>query len=466
MDKAWDNQYWSLWITNGGGGTFKDIWTASTYSANGVYISNTSTEGRIYAMSIEHHVRNEAQFKNVSNWKVYAFQTEEESREGSWCQPVELVDCSNMVFANLYMFRVIRLISPYPYSVRTWNCKNIEFLNVHNYAQVKFTTDLPIYDMNTGIGVRPWEFTRLCITGNEVRKMPLTNEIGKVEMLAKGFEFAEGITRDSKGNIYFCEQRMRRIYKWDAGKNNLTLLTNLPWEPLSLACDTKDNLLVLFKYYPQLGYKINGVQESVPVLPDAAGTSFSGWGNSGFATWIFAVNPDDPEETITLLPKVSMGSVKNVVKALYPSNRWRDYHDFNKVSVSVPTNCFIAPDGATIIPDCYDLARSSSVLEAFPGKPFYTSDEYDKRTVKMDVDREGKLSNLQYFIEQGEFGSAVDGKGNIYVADGQIYVYDKDGIKKGMIEIPERPAAIQFGGKDGKTLFIAARSALYSVRVE
>ena len=25
MDFAWDNQYWSLWVTNNGGGTFKDI---------------------------------------------------------------------------------------------------------------------------------------------------------------------------------------------------------------------------------------------------------------------------------------------------------------------------------------------------------------------------------------------------------------------------------------------------------
>ena len=72
---AWDNQYWSLWITNRGGGTFKDIWTASTFSTNGIYVNNTSTEGRVYAMSIEHHVRNEVRFKNVSNWKVYAFQT-------------------------------------------------------------------------------------------------------------------------------------------------------------------------------------------------------------------------------------------------------------------------------------------------------------------------------------------------------------------------------------------------------
>src|SRR5665647_1421664 len=54
LDMAWDNQYWSLWITNNGGGTFKDIWTANTYAANGLYVSNTSTPGRMYAVSYTH----------------------------------------------------------------------------------------------------------------------------------------------------------------------------------------------------------------------------------------------------------------------------------------------------------------------------------------------------------------------------------------------------------------------------
>ncbi|HXO76103.1 MAG TPA: glycosyl hydrolase family 28-related protein, partial [Puia sp.] len=89
QDKDWDTQYWSLWITDNGGGTFKNIWSASTYATAGAYISNTSTPGRIYAMSIEHHVRNEIRFNKVSNWKVYALQLEEESRESSECQPME-----------------------------------------------------------------------------------------------------------------------------------------------------------------------------------------------------------------------------------------------------------------------------------------------------------------------------------------------------------------------------------------
>ena len=49
LDLAWDNQFWSLWITNNGGGTIKDIWTANSYAASGLYASNSSTPCSIYA---------------------------------------------------------------------------------------------------------------------------------------------------------------------------------------------------------------------------------------------------------------------------------------------------------------------------------------------------------------------------------------------------------------------------------
>ena len=461
-DPAWDTQYWSLWITNGGGGIFKNIWTASTYATSGIFVSNTSTPSAIYAMSVEHHVRNEVRFSNVSNWKVYALQLEEESREGSECQPMEIGDCSNMIFANLYMFRVIRVKIPYPYSVRTWNCKNIEMLNVHNYSQVKYTTDNPLYDVNTNTEVRPAEFARLIITGNGTANSS-SDTAGQVRFLAKGFEFAEGMCNDSKGNIYFCEQRMKRIYKWSAEKNTLTLLADFPWEPLSLACDSKDNLLVVFRYNPQFGLVVDGVQEKFTNPADASGTSFSMWGNSGFTTLAFSIDPNHADETLQPLKKIPMASAGNVSKALYPSNRWRDYHDFNKVSVNRNEECFVAPDGVTIIPVCYDLARSCSMVEALPGKPLYTCDEYDKRTVKMDVDAGGYLSNLTSFAERGEFVSIPDKEGNVYIADGDIFIYDKDGNQKSMIRIPERPSGLAFGGKDRNTLFITGRSSLYSV---
>jgi hypothetical protein len=467
MDLAWDNQYWSLWVTNGGGGTFKDIWTASTYASHGLYVNNTETAGRIYAMSLEHHVRNEARFRNVANWKILCFQLEEESREGTECQPVEMEGCRNIMFANLYMFRVIRINAPYPYSIRLWeNCRDIEFINLHNYSQIKHTADNPLYDVNRDIEVRPWELQRLYVSGKESRRVPLKDAAGEVQQLAKGFEFAEGITADSKGNVYFSDQRFRRIYRWSAATQTISLVSDFPWEPLSLGVDTEDNLLVAIRYRSQPGYIVNGKPESPAQYPDTRGTSFAGYGNNAYETKFYSIDPDNPEETIKALPKVKMGSVSNVAKALYPSNRWRDFHDFNTAVMFKPEYCFAAPDGKTIIPDQYDLARGSSLLEAVPGRPFYASDEYDKRMVRMSVAPDGTLSNLEYFVEWGEFGSAVDAEGNLYVADGEIYIFDPAGKQKGMIPVPERPGAICFGGKDRNTLFIAARSRLFSVRIK
>jgi hypothetical protein len=461
MDPAWDTQYWSLWITNNGGGIFSNIWSASTFATNGCYVSNTSTTGKIYAMSVEHHVRNEVRFNNVSNWKVYALQLEEESRESSNCQPLEVENSSNILFSNFYTFRVIRVKTPYPYAVRTWNCKNVEFLNFHNYTQMKYTTTNSIYDINSNTQVRPWEFARLFISG----KSPEKETPGKVRELASGFEFAEGICHDSKGNIYFSDGQSRRIYQWSVEKDALKLVADFPLEPQALACDSKDNLLVVFRYNPQPGYLVNGEQERFSNPPDADGTSFSGWGNSGFAIWVYSIDPENPEESIQKLPLVPMGSIKNIQKALYPSNRWRDGHDYNDIVVNPATECFVAPDGKTIFPVCYDFARSNALVEAFPGKPVYSTNEYDKRVVKLDVDNEGYLSNLQYFAEKGEFSTAVDKQGNLYIADGNIYVFNPEGKQINYIEIPERPMTISFGGKEGNTLFMTSAKKLFSLAI-
>jgi sugar lactone lactonase YvrE len=284
--------------------------------------------------------------------------------------------------------------------------------------------------------------------------------------LATGFEFAQSVCPDSKGNIYFCESRMRRIYKWSADTHSLSLLADYPWEPLSLACDKKDNLLVVFKYVPRPGWMVNGKQEEFSNPPDAAGTSFSGWGNSGFGTLMYSIDPERPDESIRPLAKAPMGGITTIEKALYPAHRWRDYHDFNTVTVNKALECFVAPDSVTIIPVAYDLARSTALAAAYPGLPLYISDEYDKRTVRLQVGREGWLSGLTWFAQRGEFASAIDKAGNVYIADGEVYVYDPSGKQTGMIKVPERPTGICFGsGREKQILYITGHHSLYSVEI-
>ena len=454
-EQTWDTQYWSCWVTNNGGGIFKNIWSASTFATSGFYASNTTTRGRIYALSVEHHVRNEVRFSNVSNWNVYALQLEEESRESSECQPLEMQGCHDMSFANLYMFRVIRVKIPYPYSIRTWDCNKVELLNIHNYSQIKYTTDNPLYDINTNTEVRPTELSRLYISGT-TRNIAETQ--GPVQLLAKGFEFAIGLCSDSKGNVYFAEQRMKRVYKWSTTKHSLQLLADFPWEPLSLACDGFDNLLVVFKYNPQPGLQS---PDDFKNPPDASGTSFSAWGNSGFGTFVYSIDPNHPDETIKILGVVAMGSVTNIYKALYPSNRWRDFHDFNEVTLNRNEKCWIAPDGKTIIPICYDLARACALVEAFPGKTLFEVDEYDKRTVKCKVDSQGYLSDLNYFAEKGEFSAVPDPQGNVWIADGDIYVFDANGKQIKWVRVPERPSTLAITRTDDNTVYFTGRKALY-----
>ncbi len=53
--------------------------------------------------------------------------------------------------------------------------------------------------------------------------------------------------------------------------------------------------------------------------------------------------------------------------------------------------------------------------------------------------------------------------GNVYIADGNVFIYNKRGKQIGTLETPERASSLAFGGADKRTLFIGARSSLYSI---
>ena len=95
-------------------------------------------------MSLEHHVRTEARFHNVANWKIYAFQFEEEGREGPDCYMAEMSNCQNIEMVNAWMYRVIRAFMPKRIGFRIWDCKNITFRNMNNYMQIFTVIMLPV----------------------------------------------------------------------------------------------------------------------------------------------------------------------------------------------------------------------------------------------------------------------------------------------------------------------------------
>ncbi len=84
-----------------------------------------------------------------------------------------------------------------------------------------------------------------------------------------------------------------------------------------------------------------------------------------------------------------------------------------------------------------------------------------------EVAEGGKLGEKLFQIEAGSDGMAVDVEGNLYTTHaGKVHVYDASGDAIEQIDVPEGPANVCFGGDDYKTLFITARTSLYSVRVK
>lgn len=101
-------------------------------------------------------------------------------------------------------------------------------------------------------------------------------------------------------------------------------------------------------------------------------------------------------------------------------------------------------------------------------KKLYVADSGKPRHLRVfDVQPDGTLRGGAVFgqIDTGvPDGIRCDAEGRIYSSAGDgIHIFTPDGKLIGKILVPETPANLCFGGADGQTLFITARTSLYSI---
>jgi gluconolactonase len=80
--------------------------------------------------------------------------------------------------------------------------------------------------------------------------------------------------------------------------------------------------------------------------------------------------------------------------------------------------------------------------------------------------KDGSLTDKQLFADEGSDGLTIDSKGNVYLTNTAVKVYNPAGRLIETIEVPERPTNVCFGGKDGKTLYITARTSVYKIEMK
>ncbi|MGA8491902.1 MAG: glycosyl hydrolase family 28-related protein, partial [Terriglobales bacterium] len=230
-NRQWDSQYPSLWVTDGGGGTFLDIWTPSTFAQAGMMVSDTETEGRAYQISSEHHVRNELKVRNAAHWRFYALQTEEERGESGFALPIEIDSSHDITFANFHSYRVISSFQPFPWAVKVSSSRDIRFRNFHCDSNSKASFDSAIYDQSHDVDLRQHEFAWLDISGNAPRPKPVKLSLvaargAKLEKLAGGFFNISGGAVGPNGDFYFVDAHWQRIYRWEVASRQLSTVSD------------------------------------------------------------------------------------------------------------------------------------------------------------------------------------------------------------------------------------------------
>jgi gluconolactonase len=126
---------------------------------------------------------------------------------------------------------------------------------------------------------------------------------------------------------------------------------------------------------------------------------------------------------------------------------------------------YLSPDHKKLIRVIDDMVRPNGIIGTADGKTLYVADHGGGKTFVYTINEDGTLSNKKLFAPEGSDGMTIDNEGNIYLTTKVVAIYNKNGEKIETIEVPEQPANICFGGKDKQTLFITARTSLYSVRM-
>jgi hypothetical protein len=486
LRKRWDGQYPSLWVADGGGGTFADIWTPNTFAQAGFLVSNTKTPGHVYELSNEHHVRNEIKFDHVQNWDVNAPQTEEEAGESPESLSLEIDDCRNLTIANYHGYRVTRSRAPFPAAVRIYRSSDIHFHNLHVNAESGYgicdangcgtflrLSKLPyenaIEDMTHHLEVREREFAALYIpTEPQQPKQsdasPVLEKGTTVKKLEDGFFSISGAAVDAAGKLYFVDRHNQRIHGWSE-KEGLTVERDNPLDPVNLAFDKSGNLLVVSSAGPEstvYTFRPGSSTEELTVLTPQPVQPH------GKAAVILPVNWWNNGEFKDQLDLDTMGftTLAEMFTADLTTPKAREY-------VSADSSVFLPAGRVFQQGTAADTSgwRFSDNLDTYgfftaaPGQRVYVSSESEDITYNAMVSPDGTLTDLKAFAHRGGESVAVDSNGNVYIANGQIFVYSPTGKQIAQIDVPERPLQLIFGDADRKTLFILTHHVLFAAKV-
>jgi gluconolactonase len=260
----------------------------------------------------------------------------------------------------------------------------------------------------------------------------------KLEKLSGDFQFTEGPTCDTGGNVFFTDQPNDRIMEWSVDGKLSTFL-----QPAGRAngmyFDAQGNLIACADGKNEL-WSIAPDKKTTVLVKDYQGKYLNGPND----VWIA---PDGR---------------RYITDPFYKRTWW----DHDTMAQDAEQVYYLSADGKKLVRVTNDLKKPNGITGTPDGKKLFVADIGADRTYAYDIQPDGSLTNKVLFCTKGSDGMTIDEKGNIYITGRGVTVFDKTGKQIEHLDVPEPWSAnVSFGGKDHQTLFITASKSFYSIRL-
>jgi len=257
----------------------------------------------------------------------------------------------------------------------------------------------------------------------------------KLEKVADGFTFTEGVASDARGHVYFSDIPASRIHYYDHTDQGKIFLEN--------------------------SNRANGLHV------DQTGNIIACEGAEGGR--LVQVSP---EGSVSIIAEGYDGKSFNSPNDLWESPNGGFYMTdprYGRSRDNLPQDgehvYYITRDRKKVVRVTDDLVRPNGVTGSVDGSILYVADPGSGKTYRYTILKDGTLTDKQLFADEGSDGMTIDSQGNVYLTNTAVKVYNPAGRLIETIEVPESPTNVAFGGKNGKTLYITARTSVYKLEM-
>ncbi len=256
----------------------------------------------------------------------------------------------------------------------------------------------------------------------------------EVVAAATNFGFTEGPAADAQGHVFFTDIPRSTIHRWDAATGAVTAWTTNSGGANGLYFDARGRLLAC----------------------------------EGDRKRVVAWSPDG--RTSTVLTATYAGSPFNQPNDLWVAPNGGIYFSDPNYSKQPDTQAaegvyYLAPGSNVPVRVIGDFKKPNGLIGTPDGRTLYATDIGARKTWAYTIQTDGTLADQRLFCERGSDGMALDAEGRVYLTDRGVAVFAADGRPLEVIALPQAPANVTFGGADGRTLFMTARTAVYTLRM-